>query len=381
MKLFYRVGFNVSTSCEGNRLFAGMRRCIWGFNCLLWGTMVWAQPPSHSVDMSVRESNRLYLEAKTLLASKKWEEAVLLLKDLQEGLPKDIGVTTDLSTALTFLKRRESALHFLIQAVNLCRDKKRCETDKKVLKKKIQVLSRAFLTNATFQIYQEGLNFFHQAKYKLARDRFEKALAQEADNVEILVRLGQSYLFEDQFGLSVEFLTRAAKLDPFEPRIRLWLGRAYQRKELSENSVKKKSGDESSRALDELEFAWENLPGSEIAPLWLAEYWGSLGQVSEALTVLNGDIKKWPLHIRSLVASARLRVQFPHPDLSQLWAARKELQLAESRLNAYLKRPSLLPSLEDSIGFYEAPAEKTLAEEIAQLMQLVQAKLDALNPG
>jgi len=260
-----------------------------------------------------------YQEVSLLLKKRKWAEASIVLQKVLKDNPDLTEAAVDLARALVYSGRREEALSMLLQAANREKGKRRL-----VLIRRTKILSRLFLTNTTFQTHQEGLNFLFVHKYRQARERFQKALEEEPDNVEILVRIGQSLVMDGDFDSAAERLKLARKLNPFEPQIRLWLGRAlHQRGELS-------------KSIDELHLAATQMLGSEVAPVWYAEALASSGQRAAALAALEEDVRAYPFHLLSLVTLARLRQMGVVLDKAGMWVVRRDLQVALSRFEKYV---------------------------------------------
>src|SRR5262249_41190749 len=126
-----------------------------------------------------------YSEAKSLLSKQKWAEATIVLRGLVKSRPEFQPALMGLARALSYSGRREEALAVLAHAVERANRR-----EKPLLIRRARVLSRAFLTNGTQQIYQDGVNLLVSGKYRAARERLDRALHQEADNAEILSRLG-----------------------------------------------------------------------------------------------------------------------------------------------------------------------------------------------
>jgi len=255
-------------------------------------------------------------EAEALSLQKKWADAAVVFRATLRQNPEHTGAALGLARALAFSGRREEALTLLLRFADQTTGDRRT-----VFIRRAKVLGRVFLTNNTFQLYQDGLNFMQTAKIRAARERFEKALEQEPDNVEILTRLGQTLMAEKDFDSASERLRLATRLGPFEPEIRLWLGHAlHQRGELKE-------------ALEELRAAHQALPDLEMGVLWLAATLISSGQRAAAIQFLTDSCQRHPGHLLALFQLARLRLQSPDSKSSQaLWASRKDLQLILSRL-------------------------------------------------
>lgn len=348
---------------------------------------VHAKEPSSmvSVDAPFMVQAR-FTEAQELVKQKKWAEAVVVLRSVTSEAPGFIPAQIDLARALTFSGRREEALSLLGQAI----DQESFGKHREGLKRKLRVISRTFTTSAHLQSYQEGLNQLQQHHYQQARKAFLDLAVREPSNVEVLLRLGQSWLLEGDADSAAERLRHAKRLNPYEPEIRLWLGRAlHLRGELSE-------------ALKELVFAENELEKSELAPLWLSDALIAVGRNSQAHRLLEKDVNKEPLHILSLVKLAKLQMAqiedsakarekhqgglglqererketSPASDVerSRFWGVRKHLQVALSRFGEYeSKRPLFF---EGELGV-ELRKPEQLKKEIEFLIQRVEGRLES----
>jgi tetratricopeptide (TPR) repeat protein len=304
-----------------------------------------------------------YQEAQELLSRRKWAEAAVVLRKVLKSAPEFASGALDLAKALVYSGRREEALSVLTEAANRERGQRRA-----ILVRRVRVLSRLFLSNTTFQMFQEGFNLLLARKYGAARDRFERALAQEPDNVEVLTRVGQCLVMDGDYDSAAERLRLARKLSPHEPEVRLWLGRAlHQRGELNE-------------AVDELRLAASGLEGSELAPVWLAEALTSAGQRAAALQTLEQDLKAQPYHVLALFTAARLRFQATDGAVTPsaagaqaLWAVRRDLQLALSRLPRYSSAE--LPRFEGELGL-DLRDSGGLKKDIDGLLKRVDSRLE-----
>jgi thioredoxin-like negative regulator of GroEL len=301
-----------------------------------------------------------YQEARALLERRKWAEAAIILKSVLDKDPDYTPAAIQLAEALFYSNRREEGLSILAQMIGHEKGARR-----EALIRRLGVLSRSFLSNTNFQAYQDGVNLLLARKYSLAHDRMDRVLRDEPANVEILVRLGESLVLDGDWDSAAERLKLARKLNPFEPETRLWLGRAmHERGELSES-------------LEELKQAHNDLPSSELASAWLADALASSGQRDLAGAVLDQDLARYPLHVQSLLRLAELKIGGPHASRAVLMEARKLLQLAESRLGAYLAPGT--SSFESELGLDLRKNEEELKTEIQKLFQRVEGRLDELN--
>ena len=332
------------------------------FCCL---TFSWVNPARASED-SGDEVDPGYVEAHSLVQRKKWAEAVVTLKRIFESSPESSpnysSTAVDLARALVYSDHREEAVTVLRQAAS-----KQKGSKKAALVRRAQVISRIFLSNLTFQIYQEGLNFAFAKKFKLARERFEKALEKEPDNVEIITRIGQCFLLEGDFVNSTERLRLAKKYNSDEPVIRLWLGRALHHQ------------GQFHEAIEELTVAESELTGSEVAPIWLADANFASGQRVLSVDILERDLKKFPFHVDGLLALAKFKYTIANKDVAQLWGVREDLQVATSRLEKYSSESETRS--ESSLGLNMRNPGETAAE-IKTLQQKVEDRIQAAkNPS
>lgn len=296
-----------------------------------------------------------YEEAQKLLDSKEWPEAAIVLRRIIEEAPRYAPAAIDLARALVYAGRREEALSIL-SAASEREQPNRPDRKREVLIRRARVISRAFLTMDSFQIYQEGINFLQAKKFRNANERFEVVLKREPDNVEVLQRLGQCALIDGDFDSASERFKLARKLNPWQPEIRLWLGRALQQR------------GELAAAVNELQDAFTSLPNSELAAVWLADAWVASGKRALIIPMLERHLKTNPLHVQALLELARQRY-FQEPQ--SLWSVRRELQLAMSRIELYA--PARTQTSEGELGVDLRDAV-TLKSEIEALLQRVEAK-------
>jgi thioredoxin-like negative regulator of GroEL len=301
-----------------------------------------------------------YEEARSLIAHHRYAESAVMLRTVLKEAPDLLPAALDLARALTYLGRRGEAVAVLAE-----RSSRESPKVRATLMRRQQVMSRLFLTNATFQGYQEGVNFLIAGKYKAARERFSGALDHEPDNVEILLRLAQAQLLERDADSAVENLRTARKLNPFEPQIRLWLGRAL----LLRGEVP--------QATEELKAANQELKGGETAAVWLADALLASGQKAAAIQLLEQDSKSNPMHLQALVSLARHRLGLSPRDEESLWIVRKELQLALSRLPEY---GSPTGRIENELAL-DLRNSDDLKKEIDAMLQKVEAGIEELKTG
>jgi tetratricopeptide (TPR) repeat protein len=269
------------------------------------------------------------------------QESVVLLRRIVKDSPRFTIASMNLAKALLYSGRREEALSVL---------------EKASLTRQHRVLSRLFLTQETAKIYQEGLSLIHRNFFRQGRVVLLRALEREPDNVEILLRMGQCLVLEEDPDSAVEKLYVAKKLAPFEPEVSLWLGRALQKR------------GELKKAFSELQTAHRALRGSELAPLWYSEVLNAFNQRAEALKLLDEDIKEHPLHLNVLLYSAVLKFQHFHKKPSVFGSIRRDLQLILSQLNHYGTPKN--PKFEGELGLDLRDKDFVQTESNALLMRI-----------
>jgi len=293
-----------------------------------------------------------YGRAVLLMQKKDWGEATIILKRIVDQDPADFKSVDALARTLTFLRRREEALALLNRTQIKFPNPKWVE--------RIRVVSRMFLRSDNFQRYQNALELMQLDKKTKALDRLKIVQQSEPHNVVVLLRLAQCQIKEGQADVAWEYLETAKKLNPFEPEIALWLGRAL--------SIR----GEQEKALKELRFALANLKNSELAPVWIAEAISSMGKKAEALKFLKDHLNQHPLHILALLKQADIQTSGRKNSEEVLWEARISLQLAVSRMKDYEKvNAGQENRFESELGFQ--------LETVAEIKKKVQNRLLAVE--
>jgi len=302
--------------------------------------------------------NSDYFEAKQLLTKRKWNEAAIVLRTVLQRSPDFTPAAVGLANALAYSGRREEALSILGQMIG-----KESPKSRNALISRTRVLSKVFLVKETFQIYQDGLNFLFAKKTRAARDKFEKALKLEPDNVEILTRLAQCMVLDGDFDSASERLRLARKLNPYEPEVKAWLGRALSQR------------GEAMDALTELQVAQRETPLSEMTAIWLAEALQNSGQKTQAIQVLEENIHTYPNHVAALFELEKMRMteaSVSDRKLAQLMS--RELRLGLSRVSVY---PDIFRALSEDLALDVRPSSAELKESLEKLL----AKLEQNSPN
>lgn len=298
------------------------------------------------------------IEARRLLKEKKWPEAVIVLRSILKKESAPLSVTLELANALVYSGRREESLSVLGQALSL----HRASSEEEVLRARMRVISRLFLTNSVAQIYQEGLNLIHLGKYRQARERFDQAVELEPDNAEVLLRIGQCFLLEHDPDSASEVLRVARRLNPYEPEMMLWLGDALLER------------GESKQALAELRMAKKGLPHSERAVIWYANALVSVGQRASAIQVLERDLQDQVFHLHALLLLGKLKYAKVGNNASALWSVRKDMQLLLSRLDQLEGHANLL-LFESEMGIELSQSYQEIKTDAEKLLNLVDDKI------
>jgi len=277
------------------------------------------------------------------------------LRELRDQNPQEISTAYALASVLTRLGQRTEAVHFLQQLAEQSQGLERARIISKSL-----ILSRTFVTNGSFERFQEALSAFLAKKYRIAQDKFERVLIDEPQNCEVLIKLGQCLTLEDEIEGAIEKFLMAKAINPLDSEVSLWLGKAYLALSNSKD------------ALQEFKSLDAKLRLTEVAVLALAEAQVLAGAPSLALKTLHAELEKNPFHVQALWYSAKIKLLLLKPEHDGLWSARKDLQLALSRLASYdsMERPEW----ELTSGVYRTSSELKL--EIQTLFEQVQSKIE-----
>ena len=270
-------------------------------------------------------SNAQVLFAQGLMREHKWGEAAQVYQSLLVNYPGNVYLVQELATALVFQGRRLEGVSLLLDlSGKASKASKYNESLTKELERKLGVLSRTFLTNQSFERYQEAVNLLESKKFAQAESGFLKVLQAEPHHLEAVLKIAQCLIWQGKYDEAIEYLGQKKAWASFAPEISQWLGRALFLKASSPQSAQK--------AVVELRAALSKTQGSQELVVWLAQAYVSAGQTQYALNLLDRDVQARPFHIVSLLTSAKIKAQIARGDLPLLWSARKDLQLALSRL-------------------------------------------------
>ncbi len=289
------------------------------FVCFFVGVSLFFGTAVAAIDVSTSERPQI----DRLMREKKYTEATILIRaviqDSTLSVNDSLPFVLKLSEALSRSGRREEALVLLGQYAT-----QTSGVRQQGLIRRANVLSRMFLTEASFRTHQEGVNLLRALKVDAATEKFNSVFLSEPDNVEVLIRLGQCQLLKKEVTPAIERFRQARRLLPREPEIQLWLGRALQVKgDLTEG-------------LEILLGAYKEFNQKEVAIVWVTEaLWGA-GQKNKALRILEEEVRRHPEHLWSITRWARYKLSITR-DPQSLAALRRSLNTALSQVDGYLE--------------------------------------------
>lgn len=299
-----------------------------------------------------------YQEAVALSEARKWAEAAIVLKTIHEEQPEFFPAAIRLSTALLFSGRREESLRVLCRVAAQTKDKA-----KEAIIRRVRVIGRVFLNTEHQQIFEESRDLMRKHEWNEAKKKLEAVLNQEPDNTVVLVLLAQNSIALSDYESAIERLRFAADLNPFEPDIKLWLGRVFFL-----------MGD-TEAALSELRIAQAAMPRSDLAANWLAQAFIAHGQAKAAIELLRKVIQAEPLRIESLITLSLIELNQAGVSAKRLWDSKTHLQLALSRLEDYAKQAK---SFETELDL-DVRSSEELRAQINELLAQADKKLKHLQ--
>lgn len=290
-----------------------------------------------------------YETAHALVVNRKWAEATPLLKKLHAEAPQSVMIAQDFAQALLRLNQREEAMAIF---------------RKYGLLKQAQIAGRAFITQAGFKTFQEGMNLLESRRYGEACDRFEKSLEKDLGNLEILMRLGQCKILDQNPDAALRAFDAIQKIHGDVLDAYLWRGHARALKGMNADAIR-----------DLREAARVN-PLSELAPLWLAEALQASGETGDAIEMLQSNWKKYPRHAMVGAMCARLKFgQAKTPaETQETWNLVQAL-LADLKDNSAATRPPKAMEGEWNIDLRDS-------EQLMQGLQVLSTRIaERMKPG
>lgn len=297
-----------------------------------------------------------------LLRLRKWSESATALRAQKAQASGDLDLVLGLSEALVYEGKVGEALRELFASLGAVRGDSR-----NLVIQRIGIVSRVFLKNQTFQTFSEGWDHLLAGRWAQAREKLEQARQAEPENCEILTRLGQALLLNNEPDAAAERLREVRALNPLLAAPRLWLGRALHQR------------GETLPALNEFKEVLPLLEGSEDALIWYSEALISAHMKAEAVVLLEDSVKRRPFMLRTYLELARLRLR----DLdkaqpgARIWSARKDLQIIQSRMASYGPESSPEPLIE--LGLPTIWNKDRLQKEVSLAMVYVDQQLESLN--
>lgn len=318
--------------------------------CTLWPTLGWAVQSTSEVNAPSD-----YDQAKAYLSKKQWSQAADLLKVIANGTRGVPELALDLSKALFNLGNRAEAVQTLIQYAS--HERGAIAT---TLTSRARLMTKIFRSEDAYGFYQEGVNFLMEKRYPEAIEKFETAVKREPDNVEILLRLGQTMELAGDHNRALDRLAHAKKLSVQEPEVHLWYGRSLHKKGQLEDAHK------------ELLISYKELPRSEFAPNWLSEVMLDRGDREKAIALLERDLSLEPMHLLTVTNLVKYRLGVPGTQVELLKKSKRELEKALERVDKYLS-PDLAP-FESELGL-DLRDPHGMKGEIQTLQTRVDARL------
>lgn len=156
-------------------------------------------------------------------SKKKFEEALKSFQSAIDLNPAYVASYIEYARTAALLNRRKSALEKLTAALEFSKGR---EEREKVLAERDN-LSEIFYTNATFQNYQNGLNYLRLERTGAAIDALERARKVEPDNLLILLAYAKALELEERTKEAQELLEAGFSLNDRNREIRLELSEIF----------------------------------------------------------------------------------------------------------------------------------------------------------
>lgn len=290
-----------------------------------------------------------YEDAQKLLLAQKWNEALPILKQLNDEDPTSVVVAKDLAQVLLRLNRREESLELLRHHH---------------LSKYANVAAKSFLSKDSFRFYQQGLDWLVKRSYPQACERFEKALEKDQAHFDILFHLSQCEILDGNAELGLKLFNNFERVHGKSNESSLWRARALALRGRFEEAF----------SLFSMNSLVKNPePLVELNALWWGEALLAAGMKNQALVVFENDAKRFPSHLQTTLALLKLRAQSGESP-NQFLAINRDLMSWEKSLTALngVKKPRVIIDLFDS---------EALQRTANELKILVRSRLPSPHPS
>lgn len=260
-----------------------------------------------------------FLAGKEYMSAKKYPEAVTSFEEAIKADPGSVNAHVELARAYTLAGRRREGLRAMDAALKAARR----ESEKKRIREQRLLITETFYTNASFQHYQDGLNYLSSMKLRAAIEAFEQALAREQDNIVVLIGYARALQAVDDWKESINVLEQAHALDPDRLEARTLLAMAL----LNSNAEK---------TIQLLKPLLNDRQASEDVVTIYAQAVAKRGDRKAAISLLEVDLEKNQDRPQVLFWLGKFSAEAPE----NRWMARRHLQ-------AFLLKADRLKDRED----------------------------------
>jgi thioredoxin-like negative regulator of GroEL len=297
-----------------------------------------------------------YEDARALVANQKWNEALPLLKRLNEEEPDSVTIAKDLAQVLLRLNRREEALDLL---------------RRHRLMKQAQIAGRSFLSKEGFRFYQQGLDWFAKKSYSQACERFERALEKDQAHADILLRLAQCEIFEGSGDLSLRLIDQLDRIHGKTSETAAWRAKSALLRGKPDEALPLLAPLAADSKLGE--------PLAEWVAIWHGDALVASGMKSQAVASYEADLKRSPGHLQIALALLRSRVANAESP-NQFSQLSQELDSFEKRIAAAKKNEQA--ESRKVRDFVLSPFDAdALQRGVAELRELIRPQLPSPLPS
>lgn len=291
--------------------------------------------------------------------------AITELEHLIQEVPLYLNAYTLLAEYQLADGDRASAIATLKKALS-----KAAPSLKSGFQRKIAVLMMQFRSHESYSEFHHAIKLMRDKDFEAAIPMLEAVLKKEGDNQEVLLRLGQCYFLQSEFKKAVMQLEKSTHIGGSMKTVWSWLGRSY----FLLGDVKK-----SEAAFKNMD--WKNRDAGEMAAIWWSETLVPTKGKKAAILFLEKQLERFPDQVRVLVKLAELRSDTVAKNNEPQWQAKKEYQLALSRLEDDAAKEAS-DDLETSFVINQLNPEqlkKKIQEQILKLEEKLK-KLDESHP-
>lgn len=297
------------------------------FSTVFFFTAILGSFASGSSNSGISWDSPELLNARKLVATKDWEKAASQYITLIDKTPYDLNLVREARIPLLIAGRRKELAFRLIQSGKSAGLSFEMGSGGW---KELFEIGRTFIKTSEQEHYLNGLSDLMAGRADDAVTRFSEVEKMDSGQVENLIRRGQAYFILGKLKQSESDFTEALRFLPNEPEALTWLGRISQVQGAFTKAEEQFMG--ALRARQKKQKLLGEKERSQRFQIWYSELLAQTKRNIEAKKFLEEFTHEEPAAVPALLTLAKIYIQSQPLRHTDLWLARKALQIGLSRM-------------------------------------------------